>query len=162
MITLTLDEISPSLARAAALARDPSPVLRALGEKFQSITERNFTAAGAAMRPFPWAPKKDGSPSNLILHNILHRSFVLEVTPHTASVSVQGEANKYAWIHQFGGIIPKKKMTDQDKQNPQAVAVRGIMPARPFFPVLNDQLTPAAAQQIAAAGQMALDREMKK
>jgi hypothetical protein len=36
------------------------------------------------------------------------------------------------------------------------------MPARPFFPVLNGRLTPAAETQIAAAGQAALDRQLRR
>jgi phage gpG-like protein len=96
-----------------------------------------FNSVGAGYRPRPWAPKKDGSPSNLILHGVLSKSFHLDVTSTSAKVS---NPMIYAAPHQFG----------YDKRN---------LPPRPFFPVLDGRLTPAAEEKIGAAGERAILRQ---
>lgn len=104
-MTLTVDEVTPRLRAMAALGRNITPVLRAMGTTFKSITEGNFNSAGARFRPKPWAPKRDGSPSNLQLTTTMAKSFHLEVTNDKATVS---NPMIYAAIHQFGGVIRAK------------------------------------------------------
>lgn len=130
-LRITRDDISPALSRLAGTARNPTPVFRAMGTTFMSITMGTFNSVGANYRPKPWAPKKDGSPSNLILHGVLSKSFHLEVTSTHATVS---NPMIYAAAHQFG--YPKRNL-----------------PARPFFPVLDGKLTQKAEEKIAAAAQ---------
>lgn len=141
--TMTRNDIAPKLAKLAATAKNPVPVLRAMGTTFKSITEGNFNSVGASFRPKPWAAKKDGSPSRLKKSGTLSSSFHLEVTPQHAKLR---NPTIYAAHHQFGSIKKKGRGS-------------GI-PARPFYPVLNNQLTPAAETLIARAGQRALDREV--
>jgi phage gpG-like protein len=97
-----------------------------------SITMGNFNDAGASYRPIPWAPKKDGSPSKLQKSGTLSRSFHLEATDERATVSTPVV---YAATHQFGRT--------EGRGAP-------IVP-RPFFPVVDGHLTPAAAEKIGAA-----------
>jgi len=155
MITLTRDDVTPALNRLRSL--DFHPVMQAMGGEFLRITQNNFTLAGAAMRPIPWVNKRDGSPATLKLHNVLSTSFQLEVTDTTATLT---NPTPYAAIHQFGGeIFPKNAKALRFQSGGRWFMVKKVtMPARPFFPVLNGRLTPAAETQIAAAGQAALDR----
>lgn len=135
IISITRDDLRPALARLTALGRDTTPVMRSMGTTFQSITEGNFNSAGASFRPTPWPPKKDGSPSNLKRTGLLWHSFHLTYTATTASLS---NPTPYAAIHQFGS----------DKKKGRGSGI----PPRRFYPILNDQLTPAAQDKIIAAG----------
>jgi phage gpG-like protein len=158
MILITRDDWKPALARLKRLAANPYPVTRAMGSTFKSITEGNFNSAAASMRSFPWVPKTDGTPSNLQKSTTLSKSFHLEVTATTATVS---NSAIYPALHQFGGDLhpkgrPLAYTTAEGKKVYHAV---GEMPARPFFPVLNGQLTP---KLIAAAGERAALRQSKK
>ena len=134
---ITRNDLSPALSRLASTAKNPTPVFRAMGTTFLFLTMGTFNSVGASYRPRPWPSKKDGSPSNLILHGVLSKSFHLDVTSTYAKVS---NPMIYAAAHQFG--YPKRNL-----------------PARPFYPVLEDKLTPAAEEKIAAAGQRAILRE---
>jgi phage gpG-like protein len=134
---ITRNDISPALTRLADTAQNPQPVFRAMGTTFMSLAMGTFNSVGASYRPKPWAPKKDGTPSNLILHGILSKSFHLEVSSTGAKVS---NPMIYAAAHQFG--YPPRNL-----------------PARPFFPVLDRGLTRAAEEKIAAAAQRAILRE---
>lgn len=136
------NDISPKLAKLAAAARRPEPVLRAMGTTFMSITLGNFNDAGAEYRPKPWAAKKDGTPSKLQKSGTLSRSFHLTANNDSATVS---NPTIYAATHQFG-----------------RTEGRGApIPARPFFPVENGKLTPAAEEKIGAAGQRAILRQLE-
>jgi phage gpG-like protein len=134
---ITRNDISPALSRLVATAKNPTPVFRAMGTTLLSITMGTFNSVGAGYRPKPWPAKKDGSPSNLILHGVLSKSFHLDATSTYAKVS---NPMIYAAAHQFG--YPKRNL-----------------PARPFFPVLENQLTPKAEEKIAAAAQRTILRE---
>ena len=116
--------------------------LRAMGTVFMSITQGNFNGVGARYRPVPWANKKDGTPSNLKKSGLLSQSFHLEVTDNFAKVS---NPTVYAATHQFG--------RDWGRGSP--------IPARPFFPVQNGKLTPAAEKLIMAAGERVLRQNIK-
>jgi phage gpG-like protein len=155
---VTRDDIRPALAKMLATAKNPEKVMRSMGTTFMSITMGNFNDSD--YRPSPWVPKKNGSPSNLKLNNVLSRSFHLSVTSTTATVSTPED---YAAIHQFGGTIKPKKgpyLMFEWAPGKWAKVKEVIMPARPFFPVENGVLTPRAEEKIAAAGQRALAREI--
>ena len=171
MITLIKDDWSPLFARLAALGQNPTPVMRAIGREFKRITEDNFTAAGSAMRPIPWVntyrmkANPEGIPATLRLHNVLANSFHLEVSAGRATLKTPVP---YAAIHQFGGPLGSKKhptVKHRDIATGQVTAITGgvgTMPARPFFPILNDRLTPAARARMEAAAQRAAEREVKR
>jgi phage gpG-like protein len=137
---LTRNDISPKLSKMVKVARNPVRVLRAMGTTFMSITMGNFNDVGAEYRPKPWSNKKDGTPSKLQKYGTLAKSFHLEVTDQRATVS---NPTPYAATHQFGRT--------EGRGSP--------IPARPFFPVLDNKLTPRAEEKIAAAGQRMMESE---
>lgn len=158
---LTRDDISPAIRRLVKLARNPEPVMRAMGTTFKSITEGNFNSVGAAMRPSPWASKADGSPSNLQRSTTLSKSFRLDVSPTVARLS---NPARYAAIHQFGGEITAKRarMLSWIGPDGQRVFVRRVtIPARPFFPVdaTGSRLTRRAEELILRAGERMVQRQ---
>jgi phage gpG-like protein len=159
--TLSRNDISPALTALAGRAKNPLPVFRAMGTTFKSITEGNFNSVGAAYRPTPWRPKRDGSPSILQSRNpTLSKAFALEVTSTYAKLS---NPMPYAAIHQFGGVIKPKK-GDYLKVNIPGVGWRSlkqvVIPPRPFFPVIDGKLTPKAETLIARAGERAMLRQL--
>ena len=147
---VTRDDLSPKLSKLASTASRPAKVFRAMGTTFMSITMGTFNDVGAKYRAATWAPlKRDqrggpgkaGDPSKLQLHGVLARSFFLSVTDTRATVS---NPTLYGPTHQFG-----------------RTAGRGApIPARPFFPVVDGKLTPAAEKLIAAAGERAIKKEI--
>lgn len=146
------------LQRALRVASHPEPVLRSMGTTLKSITEGTFNTAGAAYRPGPWPPKRDGTTSNLQKSTTLAKSFFLEVGTRTATV---GNPTRYAAIHQFGGTIrPKNGKALRFQSGGRWWTVSKVtIPARPFFPIAPDGgLTSAAAQRVLSAGQRTLDR----
>jgi phage gpG-like protein len=154
------DDVSPQLSRMAMTAKNPLPVFRAMGTTFKAITEGNFNSVGAAFRPKPWVPKRDGSPSILQSRNpTLSKSFHLEVSNAHAKLS---NPMKYAAIHQVGGVIrPKKGKVLRFQVNGKWFSVKQVViPARPFFPVTPDgKLTPEAERLIGRAGERAIARQ---
>lgn len=164
-ITLTRDDLTPTLADALKLAKNPTPIMRAMGTTFLSITLGNFNSAGAAYRPTAWAPKKDGKPSILQKSGAMAKAFHLTVTPTLATVQ---NAMPYAAGHQFGVQTKPHVIRPRRKQ---ALAFGGgvfakvnhpgsKIPPRPFFPVLNGKLTAPAAQKISAAGLRVLGKQL--
>jgi len=140
--TLSVDTLRPALRKLMKLGRDTTPVMRAMGTTFKSITERNFTSSGA-LRPIAWVAKKDGTPATLRQSGLLWHSFTLGITPTTAKLT---NPTPYATRHQFG---------DEDYDGERG------MPPRPFVPVKDGALTPAAAELIMRAGQRAVERSLK-
>jgi len=154
------DDISPAITRMMKLAADPTPVMRAMGTTFKSITEGTFNSVGASYRPTPWPAKWGGSPSILIKHGVLSKSFHLDITPKTATLS---NPTKYAAIHQFGGVIRPKNapaLRFQAEDGTWVVTMKVTIPARPFYPIKDDKLTPAAEEKIIAAGERAAVRSI--
>lgn len=158
---LTRDDISPAVTRLLATAKNKAPVMRAMGTTFKSITEGTFNSVGASYRPIPWKPKRDGSPSILQSRNpVLSKSFHLSVTNDAATVS---NPMVYAPIHQFGGVIKPKtaKVLRFKTSSGKWISVKQVtIPARPFFPVINGKLTPAAETKILRAGERAIARQV--
>lgn len=164
LITVKVQDFGAAalLRRAQRLAGNPEPVLRAMVTTLKSITEGTFNSAGAAYRPAPWPPKRDGSPSILQKSTTLAKSFFLEVGQRSAMVS---NPMRYAAIHQFGGEIrPKNAKALRFQSGGRWWTVQKVtMPARPFFPIAPDGgLTQAATDRILSAGQRTLDRLLQR
>lgn len=146
-------------------AKNKLPVLRAMGTTFKSITEGTFNSVGANYRPAPWPAKKDGTPSILQKSTTMAKSFHMSVGSDSVTVS---NPMPYAAIHQFGGKTAAHKIVPR---RAKALAFNGVVvrsvnhpgsniPARPFFPVLNGKLTPAAEEKIGRAGERELRKQM--
>jgi phage gpG-like protein len=156
---VTRNDVSPSLAKLASTAKNPLPVYRAMGTTFKSITEGTFNSVGASYRPAPWKPKRDGTPSILQSRNpVLSKSFHLEVTSTFAKLS---NPMLYAGVHQFGATItPKNAKALRFQSGGKWFTVKKVViPARPFFPVIDGKLTPAAEDKIRRAGERAIARQ---
>jgi phage gpG-like protein len=155
--TLVRNDVSPALSRMAAAARRPAPVFRAMGTTFLSLTMGNFKTTD--YRPSTWAAKRDGSPSHLQKSGTLSRAFHLTVTNTSATVS---NPMVYAAIHQFGGTIHGNPwLRFEWAPGRWATVAQVSISPRPFFPVENDKLTPKAEEKIRAAGQRAIERQLK-
>ena len=164
---LVRNDISPILTRLKARLEpgQRKDVLRAMGTVFMSITQGNFNSVSSQYRPIPWRAKLDGSPATLKKSGLLSHSFHLEVTSEYARVY---NPTPYAAIHQYGGKTRPHKITAKSgKALHFQIAGKNIfaasvnhsgsnIPARPFFPVLNGKLTPAAEKLILAAAYRAI------
>lgn len=142
--TVKVDTLRPQLAKLQAAGKDTTPVMRSMGNVFKSITEGNFNSVGAQHRPAPWPAKKDGTAATLKKSGLLWHSFHLTVGKNLATLS---NPTPYAAHHQFGSS--------------KATGRGSGLPARPFYPVVNNQLTPYAQAQITAAGERAIRRVLK-
>lgn len=152
--SITNNAATPKIKALILLAKNPEPILRAMGTTFKSITEGTFNSVGASYRPSPWPAKYGGDPSNLQSRNpVLSKSFQLTVTPSQATVS---NPMIYAGVHQFGATITPKnaKFLSWVTGDGKRVFVKKVtIPARPFFPVdRSGNLTPAAEKLIVDAG----------
>jgi phage gpG-like protein len=157
--TLKKDTLSPAISALGKTAKNPTPVMRAMGTTFKSITEGTFNSVGAAYRPTPWAPKSDGSASNLQRSTTMSKAFQLAVTDKTATVS---NPMIYARVHQFGAVIKatNAKALSWIQDGVRKFAKKVTIPARPFFPILNGRLTPMAETKIIAAGKRIIDKQV--
>lgn len=159
MITVRIQStnLDQALRALATLGTDASPVLRAMGTTLKSITEGNFNSVGARYRPAPWKAKRDGKASNLQASTTLAKSFTLDVTPQTATL---GNPTIYAAIHQFGGVIrPKNKQALAFTSGGKKWVVQKVtIPARPFVPIRDGALTPAAEDLMVRAATRAIQR----
>jgi phage virion morphogenesis protein len=127
--------ISPELARRARAVADRRPILEAMGAVFVSLTKRAFS--DATLRPTPWAPN---APSTLRRKKgtLLRESGALyqsiAITQLTNDAVTVSSDRPYAAIQQLGGQAGRGRQV--------------TIPPRPFFPVLNGQLTPEARRRI--------------
>jgi len=121
---LKLDDISPSLARLGTQKlRDR--MLMGIGTVIMSNAERAFDEP--QLRPAPWAKRKDPKPKHPLLIKSGDLRKGIHVTKAGSDTIRVGSPTPYAATHQLG---------------------RGAIKARPFFPVLNDQLTGNASMEI--------------
>ena len=142
--TVTRNDISPALSRLADTARHPRKVFLAMGNIFKIISVGNFKSSGLQYRPIPWVAKKDGTPATLKKTGLLWHSFNLEVNDSGATLS---NPTPYAAVHQFGS------------EGMDYSATKKGMPPRPFYPVKDGKLTPAAEKLIGDAGRRALEKQ---
>ena len=161
VVKVKVDTLSPAISRLLGLGKDTTPVMRAMGNVFKSITEGNFNSVGASFRPKPWKPKYGGDPSILQKSGLMVHSFHLAITKDTATLS---NPTKYAAIHQFGGKIQAKgKALRFFDANGAAVFRKSVtIPARPFYPVVDGKLTPAAEELVEKAGARAVARVVER
>ncbi len=141
--TIVSDTVTPDLKARLARVQNPEPALRMMGKTLADWAKDAFTVP--TKRPATWAPltkrtlakkAKEGHGSKPLI-----ASGKLSRTPRVVSVSrtevvvgsdaetKKGSGISLAAIHQLGA--PR----------------RGI-PARPFFPFLNGQTTPAARKAV--------------
>jgi len=127
------DLLSPALKAKLARISDKRPILVAAGAALASVATRAFR--DPALRPAEWNTKfsdatlrKPGRSGPLIDTSALFRS-LLAKDPTGDSVEV-GTDREYGLFHQFG---------------------TKHLPARPFFPVVGDSLTPAAEKAVRSA-----------
>lgn len=132
-IQLRADQVTPGLQAL----QDPELMRRislAAGTLMSSFAQRAFDEAG--LRPAPWPARKDNKS-----HPLLRLSHDLRQGIHvqqSGSDSVRiGSPAKYAATHQLG---------------------RGGIPARPFFPVRNDQLTGEVTDAMAEAARILIEQ----
>jgi phage gpG-like protein len=116
---------------------DPKPALVAMGTALVNYTKRTFN--DASLRAAPWPAKKSGGASNLKRDGVLWRSPRVVKTTKT-SVTVGSDRVLYAAVHQLGS------------------AQTGGIPARPFFPILNGQLTSKAAKRVEHAAEVVVKK----
>lgn len=120
------DTLTPDLAALYKRAQNKTGLHRAIGLGIVSLAKRSFN--DPALRPAPWAPKKDGSVATLRKSGTLAKS--VRVTTATARSVTVGSDRRYAAIHQRGGRRRK-------------------MPARPYLPFKKDgSPTPPAVKVI--------------
>lgn len=148
-VRIVADGLTPALKRLCECA-SPSlktSALQASGLQLCNLAKRSFTQA--SLRPSPWPKRKDDLPHNLLLRKGTLRNSLRVVSCSASSVTV-GSDRVYANIHQFGGTItPKRKKALVFKSGGKTIIRKKItIPARPFFPILNDELTAMAARQI--------------
>ena len=154
-VTISIDQISPKLDHLLRQAKDMTPILRAMGTEFSSITQRAFD--NPSLRLAEWAARKNtkftahpskpgrqrlvtnngGSTHPLLkLSGLLVKSFRVEVSGNTVTIASD---RPYAKIHQFGGMTGKGHKTK--------------IPARPFMPISKEGVMPEWAQEkVAKAG----------
>lgn len=125
-IKLARDDVTPQLQRLMRNVKNPQPLLRAIGVGLVGLTKETFN--NSALRPIAWQAKKDGTPSTLKSREAsLWRS--IKVQAVTAKGVLIGSDKAYAAIHQLGG-----------RSRP--------MPARPYFPVWQNQITKEGQQRM--------------
>ena len=157
-IQISVDTVSSKLDHLLRQAKDMTPILRAMGTEFSSITQRAFD--NPSLRLAEWAawkntkftahPSKPGR-QKLVTNNggsthpllklsgLLVKSFCVEVSGNTVTIASD---RPYAKIHQFGGMTGKGHKTK--------------IPARPFMPISKEGVMPEWAQaKIAKAGEAA-------
>ncbi len=127
-LKLERDDVSKDLQRMlkGMSAGGARPLLKGIGVGIVGLAKDAFN--NASLRPAPWAAKKDGTPATLKSKEAtLWRSLrVQQVSGMNVTV---GSDRPYAAIHQLGG-----------ESRP--------MPARPYFPILNNKLTIPAQKRI--------------
>lgn len=134
---IKIDQITPSLAHLAdeELERE---IVQGMATVVESMAVRAFDEPG--LRPSSWPARKKAAG-----HPLLIKSGNLRQGIHSAmkgKEAVVGSPTPYAAAHQLGST----------KRN---------IPARPFFPVLEDQLTGNATEEINEVVELLVGRAAK-
>jgi phage gpG-like protein len=143
---LTITESSLAAMEAEIISRveaAKAPVQEAMGEMFLAVTRSNVGDFGLD-RPAEWAPlspsyarKVKRAHATLYVSGRLEEAIKIELSPDAAKVSTSDDSVPYAIVHQFGG--------------------GNNIPARPYFPVLDNEVTPFTQQLVKEAAQAALE-----
>jgi phage gpG-like protein len=121
---LNLDQVTPSLSRLASeQLRDR--LLQGIGTVIVSHAQRAFDEPG--LRPASWKPRKSKKEKHPLLIKSGDLRQGLNFQKEGSSSIRMGSPTKYAATHQLG---------------------RDAIPARPFFPVLNNALTGNVTMEI--------------
>lgn len=126
-IRIQTDTLTPGMRRMARAlnTRGRQDLLEAMATELHATTIEAFQSP--ADRPAPWPAKKDGSPSNLVGNPpVLRPSLQVEANSREGRVETD---RVYAAAHQFG--IPDRNL-----------------PARPFFPFVDGNITSAARDRV--------------
>lgn len=113
-LTIQVDDAQVLAAHARQAAPDTGPLMPRLGEYLQRSTQQRFKTQ-TAPDGTPWAPlnpqyaqaKKYNKGKILTLRGYLRRYIHYQV--QDANTVAVGSNQKYAAIHQFGGIIKPRK-----------------------------------------------------
>lgn len=171
MIRVSIKGDVIKLRQLRAIGRDATPIMQSIGTVLLNVVRGMFYSHGASYRPVPWAPKADGSPSTLKKTGRLSASFTLSYDAHKATVTTDAP---YAAVHQFGFSgtqhVPEhqRRVTSAFGRDIDPPAVWDIrahdrnvsIPARPFFPVRNGDLTPEVKVLVERAAERALTRTL--
>jgi phage gpG-like protein len=130
-ISIKTDTMTPHLQKLLAKVKNPSPVMREIGDSLVTLTKQAFT--NPALRPATW-------PGNATLV----RSGTLSRSPRTissgATHALIGSDREYAAAHQLGSkphvIRPKNKkaLFWKGAAHPVREVNHPGLPPRPFFP----------------------------
>lgn len=119
-------------------------VQASMGERLLEIVRSNFGAIGVN-RPIDWVPLTDPYArkvrrdyATLYVTGALEGAVKLDVDNDRARVGVSDADVPYATIHQYGSP--------------------GKMPPRPYFPLVNGELTQFSQEQVTEAGRAELGR----
>jgi len=127
---LKLDQFTPSLGALADTALQRR-IVQAMGTLVESLAVRAFDEPN--LRPTPWPARKPVKGAKQPAHPLLIKSGNLRQSIHTQVIGNDeakvGTPTVYGAVHQLGNK-------------------RGTIPARPFFPVVHDQLTGHAQAEI--------------
>lgn len=129
-LSVTKDQVTPKLGALA----NPDLIRRATlaaGTVVGSLAQRAFDEPG--LRPTPWPARKSGGGHPLLIKSGTLRQSI-HVRPEGSDAVRVGTPVIYGAIQQLGS----------DKSSGRGSGV----PARPFFPVLNNQLTGVADEAI--------------
>lgn len=136
------DQLSPKMAKLMRRVENPSKILEAAGAAVEGISVRAFR--DESLRPVEWEElhaatlANKGDRGNLLIES---GALVHSLTHVVGSNQVEiGSDRPYAATHQFG---------------------RGPIPARPFIPVLGDELTAIAADEVRSAVEAVIMREVR-
>lgn len=142
-ITVTLDEISPVLARMARAAADLTPAMDRIGAEIEASIETRFKRGEGPGRE-AWRPSRrvlERGGQTLRDSGRLADSIVRRVGPRQVEV---GTNVIYAAIHQFGGTIRPKRAARLAFTAPDGGAVfarQVTIPARPFMGIDADDVS---------------------
>lgn len=160
-IYVTRDTLSASVLQMAALTKDPTPVLRALGTELVSLTKRAFR--DSSLRQTAWPAKRDGSAATLIGKGVLLSS--IRITALSSAGVTIGSDRVYAAIHQLGGVIKPVKASSLvfTIGGKTIFAKKVTIPARPYFPfTAGGELAPLALEPLRRVGEAAVAQAAAK
>lgn len=136
------DSVTPELRRMMRAVKDRAGLHRAIGLGLASLAKRAWR--DPALRPAPWAPKKDGAPATLRKSGTLAKSIAGGGNGRHAWA---GSDRRYAAIHQLGGTTAPHVIRPRGGRKALAFTIGGRkvfaksvdhpgsrIPARPFLP----------------------------
>lgn len=148
-IRVSSEDVDSALARILALAQDPSPMLKDIGE-YQAESSRENIRAERSPDGTPFAPLNPAYELTKTGPGILREKGTLAqiVWQLAGSVLEVGTGAAYAAAHQFGAVIKPKSasaLVFSLGGNRKVFASSVTIPARPFLGFSKDDETEIAA-----------------